>query len=597
MKSIIGKRRIKIVNRKKTYSLIVICIAIVLVGTIGSGIVVKWMQGQEMNKREKAIESFSQQVAHYTEEIRDYCIDHDIEEYQELRKEANRMIEEKDIDKQQEVLDAFEALCLQVEDWRKQEVEDQLASIKEVSLEYAYDEELEEIEKLKNQVEAYIGKSDYLGASKILKTLNEKVENASVICDNLSIQIKQVDTSEYPKIKLYLDIKDDTSGETPGNIEGKFFFLSEKLAKNSEYIKKEIQKVTQLNETESLNINMVADVSGSMEGEPLASAKSIMSNFLENVQFGIGDEVELNVFSNGVYTAEAFTSDKAMLVREIEQLTTGNMTSLYDALYAATNRTAIQNGAKCVIAFTDGKDNYSSCDANDVIEVAKRYNIPIFIIGVGSDIEEGVLRNIAESTNGFYSSVSNMSDMADIYNTIYRQQKELYMLEYEITEPDSTFDTRNLKVGIQTRQIGGTCTYDYIPKILLSAETSLGADFDIDNIVGKYLNGFVSAINSHDYSYLQPYVVEGSPLYKEVYPYIQKDIKETLLSYEIVNKEYIDDSTCIVTVHEVYEVLNQEDPLHMRTLESQYMLKKQNNNQWQFHAFNASIKILSKINS
>lgn len=581
---------------KKTTILIGVCIAIVLIGAIGVTIAVKWMQGQEMQKKEKAIESFSQQVAHYAEEIRAYCLDHDIEDYMELRREANQIIEEKDIKRQQEILDAFEALSLQIEDWRKEEVEEQFARIKDISTEYAYDEELEVIKKLKKQVEENIGKSDYLTASETLKILNEKIEKASVICDNLSIQINQVDTSEYPKIKLYLNIKDSISGEVPSNIEGKFFFLSEKLAKDSAYIKKEIQKVTQLNEAESLNINMVADVSGSMEGEPLASAKLIMSNFLENVQFGIGDEVELNVFSNGVYTAEAFTSDKAMLVREIEQLTTGDMTSLYDALYAATNRTAIQNGAKCVIAFTDGQDNYSSCSASDVIDVAKRYNIPIFIIGVGSDIEEGVLSNIAESTNGFYSNVSNMSDMADVYNTIYRQQKELYMLEYEITEPDSTFDTRNLKVEIQTREIGGTCTYDYMPKILLSAEASLGADFDIDNIVGKYLNGFVNAINSHDYSYLQPYVVEGGPLYKEVHPYIQKDIKETLLSYEIVNKEYIDDAICIVTVHEIYEVLNQEDPLHMRTLESQYVLKKQSD-KWQFYAFNTSISILSKINS
>lgn len=581
---------------KKTTILIGVCIAIVIIGAIGVTMAVKWMQGQEMQKKEKAIESFSQQVAHYAEEIRAYCLDHDIEDYMELRREANQIIEEKDIKRQQEILDAFEALSLQIEDWRKEEVEEQFARIKEISTEYAYDEELELIEKLKKQVEENIGKSDYLAASETLKTLNEKIEKASVICDNLSIQINQVDTSEYPKIKLYLNIKDSISGKVPSDIEGKFFFLSEKLAKDSEYIKKEIQKVTQLNEAESLNINMVADVSGSMQGEPLASAKLIMSNFLENVQFGIGDEVELNVFSNGVYTAEAFTSDKAMLVREIEQLTTGDMTSLYDALYAATNRTAIQNGAKCVIAFTDGQDNYSSCSASDVIDVAKRYNIPIFIIGVGSDIEEGVLSNIAESTNGFYSNVNNMSDMADVYNTIYRQQKELYMLEYEITEPDSTFDTRNLKVEIQTREIGGACTYDYMPKILLSAEASLGADFDIDNIVGKYLNGFVNAINSHDYSYLQPYVVEGGPLYKEVHPYIQKDIKETLLSYEIVNKEYIDDAICIVTVHEIYEVLNQEDPLHMRTLESQYVLKKQSD-KWQFYAFNTSISILSKINS
>lgn len=93
--------------------------------------------------------------------------------------------------------------------------------------------------------------------------------------------------------------------------------------------------------------------------------------------------------------------------------------------------------------------------------------------------------------------------MADIYNTIYRKQKELYVVEYEITNPDSTLDTRNLSVEIQTRTSGGGCRHNYVPSILLSAESNLGMEFDIDNLVGRYLNGFVNAINSHDYSYLK----------------------------------------------------------------------------------------------
>ena len=48
------------------------------------------------------------------------------------------------------------------------------------------------------------------------------------------------------------------------------------------------------------------------------------------------------------------------------------MTSLYDALYTAVERVAAQNGARCVIAFTDGNDNYSNCTKEDVVNYLKK---------------------------------------------------------------------------------------------------------------------------------------------------------------------------------------------------------------------------------
>ena len=69
---------------------------------------------------------------------------------------------------------------------------------------------------------------------------------------------------------------------------------------NQKYIKQVVTSANQLNEKESLKINMVADVSGSMDGAPLAEAKNIMTNFINSVQFDAGDLVELTSFSTGV---------------------------------------------------------------------------------------------------------------------------------------------------------------------------------------------------------------------------------------------------------------------------------------------------------
>ena len=145
---------------------------------------------------------------------------------------------------------------------------------------------------------------------------------------------------------------------------------------------------------------------------------------MESVQFDIGDEVELTTFSTGVQQAIPFTKDKSKISQRIMNLTTDNMTSLYDALFAAVNTTAVQNGAKCVVAFTDGKDNYSQCKADDVIEVAKKYKIPVFIIGIGDTINTYDLQRICDQTNGFYRNINNIDNMAEIYQEIYRQQKK-----------------------------------------------------------------------------------------------------------------------------------------------------------------------------
>jgi len=81
-------------------------------------------------------------------------------------------------------------------------------------------------------------------------------------------------------------------------------------------------------------------------------------------------------------------------------------TSLYDALLTAVRCSEKKDGyTKCIIAFTDGADTTKSSPA-EVITAAKNASVPIFLIGIGN-VEESILKSIADSTGGKYYPVSD----------------------------------------------------------------------------------------------------------------------------------------------------------------------------------------------
>lgn len=71
---------------------------------------------------------------------------------------------------------------------------------------------------------------------------------------------------------MYLSLKDSTIGEVPEDLENSFFYIKKEDA-NARFVKQVISNVNQLDEMEALKVDMVADVSGSMDGAPLYEAK------------------------------------------------------------------------------------------------------------------------------------------------------------------------------------------------------------------------------------------------------------------------------------------------------------------------------------
>lgn len=563
-------------------------LAVVLIGAIG-------IISNFYLSRDRTIKAFAATLAGDENNFKQYILTDDEPAYSQLVSQGNEIIKNKTVNKVDSFLKQIDTLGKNVADKNKRDLGSTLKGLEAKNTSRATDEELKQISDLKSNIETEVNQGKFLDANNNIVKLQAIINVVSVVYDNLNISVEQVDTSEYPKIKLYVSVKDKDTDQAVMGLDQKFFLLSEKLANNSEYLKREIQKVAQLDQKESLNINMVADVSDSMSGPPLDSAKYTMSNFLNNVQFGVGDKVELTAFSNAVYTLTDFISDKQAITDQITNLTTGNNTSLYDALYASVNQTAIQVGAKCVIAFTDGMDNNSNCTPSDVITLANRYKIPIFIIGIGDGIDSGELQNIAQSTNGFYEQINDISDMTNVYQQIYRQNKQLYLLEYDMPGKNAIVNESNIKIDVQTREKGGQTSFTFNPTPLISNQSSLKDADPISSLMGGYLTNYIKAINNHDFSYIENYLVPGGSIESQARPYIMKNITEELLSLEIIQKDYKSSSTCDVTTRETYKVQNNKEPLHMRVLQGKYEAIKQPDGTWKLRNYVDTYKILSKI--
>ena len=568
---------------KKTRSKIIIIVCILIAAVIG---VFFFRNASQIRAAEKDLEESQTRFG------KCYLYDHE-DEYNRLVGQCQSAINQKDLNAAKKAQTELDDLEEKVVAENKENADAYLKELKSSDTSKAYDSELKKIDDYEDELKSCIQKNDFKSANDIKEEWQKLLAAIQIEYDNLEIQVVQVDTSDYPKVKIYLDIRDKTTDEVPSDLKKGYFCLEEKTG-SSNFERMTITEAAQLDQKEALNINMVADVSASMNGTPLVKAKDIMNHFLDSVQFNIGDKVELTTFSTGVQQAVEFTDDKSAISQKISGLTTDNMTSLYDALFAAVNTTAVQDGAKCVVAFTDGKDNYSQCSANDVIEVAKKYKIPVFIIGIGSTINTSELQRIGSETNGFYRNINSIDNMADIYQEIYRQQKEMYMVQYN-TAGNNKSTSRQITVEYQDRKIGGKGSSSYDPDTLMSATGSTAGLSEPEKVMHGYLNGFVKAINEHNFSYIEGYLVKGGDVYNETKDYIKKDIKEELLSCNFLDVSYPTSNSCIVHMQETYKIQNNKEPLHMRTIESYYKLLKQSDGSWKIDSYPQSMKVVKKI--
>jgi len=205
-----------------------------------------------------------------------------------------------------------------------------------------------------------------------------------------------------------------------------------------------------------LSVALVLDVSGSMAGQPLTDARNAANRFLDKLS--ASDQAAVIAFSEGVDTDPVsfnpkrevgFSSNLTNAFNLIEGLTAAGGTEVYNAVEKAAKMTArLPAGHRAILLLTDGRNDPANVgDPESAIQLAKEENIPVFVIGLGGEIDETYLRRLTSETGGFYISTPHSSELSVLFNDMAALLKTDYSLIYPSTlKKDGNSHALNLRI-------------------------------------------------------------------------------------------------------------------------------------------------------
>lgn len=135
-----------------------------------------------------------------------------------------------------------------------------------------------------------------------------------------------------------------------------------------------------------LTVGLVFDTSSSMY-KRLPDVQEAALRFIESV-VGSRDRAFVVGFDDAARLVQPPTSDRVLLQRQLTSLHAGGRTALFDALVLGLLQFEGVKGRKALVVFSDGADTSSHYKSIEVEELARRSNIPIFVISTTPDLPE-----------------------------------------------------------------------------------------------------------------------------------------------------------------------------------------------------------------
>ena len=249
------------------------------------------------------------------------------------------------------------------------------------------------------------------------------------------IVINQIDISNFPNVVLYVTVFDAEGNLVTGLQEGDFKVLEDEAEQSP------ISLATQL---PALATVVAVDTSGSMR-RAMPEVQRAAISFINNMRGQ--DLVLLSQFAETVKVMQSFTTDKDALQKAIRAMTARGNTALYDAVYQAVDSFGEKRGRKVIVLLTDGKDDdgfnrqLSRRSLKEAIAAASELNVPIYTIGLGTEVDTEVLRRLAEETGGRYFPSPTAAELEGLYRQIIAQLEGQYRISYKtnITELDGSW--------------------------------------------------------------------------------------------------------------------------------------------------------------
>ncbi len=203
-------------------------------------------------------------------------------------------------------------------------------------------------------------------------------------------------------------------------------------------------------DSEGIDIMLTMDVSTSMLArdftpDRLSAAKDIAIEFIAQRPY---DRIGIVVFAGESFTQCPMTTDRATLINLMKEVQTDLIedgTAIGNGLATAVARMKDSDAkSRVVILLTDGVNNSGEITPQMAAQIAKTYGVRVYTIGVGAEgvapypvmtpwgvdiqkvkveIDEELLRTIAEETGGKYFRATDNTKLMEIYSEINKMEK------------------------------------------------------------------------------------------------------------------------------------------------------------------------------
>lgn len=268
------------------------------------------------------------------------------------------------------------------------------------------------------------------------------------------VHIRYLDNSRYPFIRVNFDAY--CNGEKVLNISG----ANVKTFENNYLMNEETIHCSEDQSRKPFSFQFVFDASSSMTDHGLEkyvimkrAGHQIVSEMVDGV-----DEGSVLYFEDAPWYEQTqyFIKNKELLHTEVQSVPVNYMssTAIWDAMVEAVNNVALNanNQNRMILLFTDGGDNVSKRDIDEVIYLAQKNKIRVYSIFLADaqDYHFEPIQRISRETGGrtFISPDSlTMENIVDIMvNDIRTGFNECYV-EYETHCPNGTFRSVRLELN------------------------------------------------------------------------------------------------------------------------------------------------------
>jgi tight adherence protein C len=264
--------------------------------------------------------------------------------------------------------------------------------------------------------------------------------------DPFRIRITQLDVSNFPEVRLVASVV-DPQDRPVADLTAKDLVVSEEG-------RTQAPEVLISSQNAPIAIALALDTSGSMAGRPLADAKAAMTTLVRSL--GPLDSASVVTFNTQADVRLPLTGDKEALIAATNSAAAGGNTAIFDAVARSIDvlANAPPQSRRAIVLLTDGVDNSSLVSLRAVTERLQAQSYPLYAIGLGNDLDRGVLQALADGSKGGQAFVAPTSaELSKIYAALTQRILSQYTVTYR-SDARSAPDGTELTVTVQIVRAG-----------------------------------------------------------------------------------------------------------------------------------------------